>query len=122
MVTISKEIEMDLSELIEWGWKNDIKSRRFESVNGGVEVFFTDMGRISIDYFVGKGDTFIVEVEYPVDENTKMYQLVEVTENDVILTKNFTSINEEKTSHSIEFHAVINNRLTLLWRDGRLIE
>lgn len=117
---------MNLPELIEWGWKNEIKERSFISNDDKVTANFEDMGRFIADNFTSSDVTFTVEVEEEITEDTEIKGLVELG-NDGDGTDFFqcngSSINERKDFDSEAFY-ILNDDLTmtLIWRDGKLVE
>lgn len=76
MPTIKTKKEMNLPELIEWGWKNEIKKRSFISNDDKVTANFEDMGRFIADNFISSDVTFTVEVEEEITEDTVLPKLV----------------------------------------------
>lgn len=126
MPTIKTKKEMNLPELIEWGWKNEIKERSFISNDDKVTANFEDMGRFIADNFTSSDVTFTVEVEEEITEDTEIKGLVELG-NDGDGTDFFqcngSSINERKDFDSEAFY-ILNDDLTmtLIWRDGKLVE
>ena len=78
---IKTKKEMNLPELIEWGWKNKelSKNKRFTSKNKGnltikQSVIFNDFSyaEIECNYCYGPEDIFTVEIEEPITEETKL--------------------------------------------------
>lgn len=67
--------ELNLPQLIEWAWANNISNKRFKikdrGVNVGVE--FDTNGNFHSDHILklGKSDIFIVEVEDTQDEEVQ---------------------------------------------------
>lgn len=135
MVKIKRKVEMTLPELIEWGFKNNITHNTFES-NGPIykRVVFDINNRLGFPdtYFFTSEDTFAVEVEEEVTEETKINKLVEVYRNieDTIL---FTDLhhdysisevkdNEEYAVCSRAFYILNDDfNMTLIWKDGELV-
>lgn len=62
MPTIKRKVEMNLPQLIEWAWDNDIKNAVYNSKNG-LSANFSFDGKAVIGYAISKDDTFTVEVE-----------------------------------------------------------
>ncbi|MFI3546312.1 hypothetical protein V5G65_09500 [Mammaliicoccus sciuri] len=119
MPTIKKIVRMNLTELIDWIWKNKIKDKKFVSEYVNSIVFVSKSGKISTGYSIGKTDTFKVEVEEPITEDTEIKGLVELG-NDGHGTDffqcNSSSINEQKDFDSEAFY-ILNDDLTmtLIW-------
>lgn len=126
MPTIKTKKELNLPELIEWGWKNEIKKRSFISNDGKVTANFEDMGQFITDYYVSSDVTFTVEIEEEITEDTVIHKLIELSDKGLlgrtILNIN-SSINLAKTEKSVAFY-ILNDDLTmtLIWRDGKLVE
>lgn len=135
MVKIKREVEMTLPELIEWGFKNNIKDRGFSCNQATYRpVVFDSIGWIEFidDYCYPPGDTYTVEIEEEITEETKINKLVEVYRNikDTIL---FTDLhhdysisevkdNEEYAVCSRAFYVLHDNlNMTLIWKDGELV-
>lgn len=132
MVKIKKNVEMTLPELIEWAWKNDVNSRRFISSHN-TSVTFSEYGNFftSVKH-IFKDETFTVEIEEEITEETKINKLVEVYRNieDTIL---FTDLhhdysisevkdNEEYAVCSRAFYILNDDfNMTLIWKDGELV-
>lgn len=86
MVKIKQTKQLNLPQLIEWGWNNPSSSRnkRFFSKdeNLGITkhcVHFNDFGYPEVDnrYCLEPTDTFTVEVEEEIDEETKLGLLLD---------------------------------------------
>lgn len=126
MPTIKTKKEMNLPELIEWGWKNieKVENKIFKS--NTKDVF----GRYSTVYFsvdgygfntegVSHKDTFTVEIEEEITGDTEIKGLVELG-NDGHGTDFFqcngSSINEQKDFDSEAFYILNDDKtLTLIW-------
>lgn len=120
MPAIKTKKEMNLPELIEWGWKNEIEKRSFISNDDKVTANFEDMGRFIADNFTSSDVTFTVEVEEEITEDTEIKELVEL--GNYGHGKEFfwhynTSINEELDIGSEAFY-IMNDDLTmtLIWK------
>lgn len=120
---IKTKKQLNLPQLIEWAMENDIKDRMF--LSGCYCVGFDRHGYI---YFnssltIPLDRTFTVEVEQEITEDTVIPTLV---------TKNINGDYNEWTDRSVkdfvlahmEAIYIINDDLTmtLIWRDGKLVE
>ncbi|MEB6292229.1 hypothetical protein [Mammaliicoccus sciuri] len=127
MPTIKTKKEMNLPELIEWGWKNEIKERSFISNDDKVTANFEDMGRFIADNFISSDVTFTVEIEEEITEDTEIKGLVELG-NDGHGTDFFqcngSSINEQKDFDSEAFYILNDDKtMTLIWtKEKGLVE
>lgn len=67
--------KMTLPELIQWGWDNKNKNREFYSENGK-KVIFNSNGNVKPKVYFKPEDTFTVEVEEEITEDTVISKLV----------------------------------------------
>jgi len=124
MPTIKTKKEMNLPELIEWGWKNEIKKRSFISNDDKVTANFEDMGRFIDDNFISSDVTFTVEIEEEITEDTKISELAQYSVFGFRTTRNNVSINHVKDENSLAFY-IMNDDLTmtLIWtKEKGLVE
>lgn len=124
--------ELNLIELIQYVWDNNIEGRGFKT-ESGLEVYFTEYGKVSVDPFVSKDDVFTVEVEEEITEDTHLSGLVAIFIDgyrEEILFKSFPGkcIKEcidyfESYGHKpLSFHYVHDDgSLTPLWKDGVMV-
>lgn len=80
MPTIKRKVEMNLPELIEWGWKNieQVERKEFKS---NVRDSFGNYSTVqfSVDGYgfktdgVSHKDTFTIEIEEPITKDTKLF-------------------------------------------------
>jgi len=127
MPTIKKIVRMNLTELIDWIWKNKIKDKKFISEYVNSIVFVSKSGKISTGYGIGKTDTFKVEVEEPITEDTVLPKLVTRTVKGHYGLWKKGSINSLKhiTFNDVEAFYIPNDDLTmtLIWtKEKGLIE
>lgn len=130
---------MTLPELIEWAWKNNLEGKTFYSNIDGGFVYF-DIGQtLSIEHSIDKDETFNVEVEEEITEDTVLPKFLEIYEQEY---ENYdflcddeasiwvnSSIKEITCGNEIERNElkaiyVINNdmTMTLVWKDGKLVD
>lgn len=136
MVKIKRKVEMTLPELIEWAWKNDVNSRRFISSNN-TSVTFSEYGNFftSVKH-IFKDETFTVEVEEEISEETQIYRLLELRDSftfkdggwkDLNILKSYMygnhSISEVKNEYSVAIYMLNDDMtMTLLWKDGAMVD
>ncbi|WP_419791603.1 hypothetical protein [Staphylococcus chromogenes] len=139
MVKIKVKKEMNLPELIEWGFENKVFNKEFTSnYLKSKTVSFDPRGRISFSsmYVYDVEDNFTVEVEEDITEETAIPRLLEV--RNLIPLKNTEwhyfkslksylhvnhSISEVENRHSIAFYMLNDDMtMTLLWRNGEMVE
>lgn len=136
MVKIKKEVEMTLTELIDWGFKNNIENKEFFSnffdkksvifnLNGWVE--FSDK------YAYFPEDTFTVEIEREITKDTKLDSVLEIYTNLDYTKSKFPDIHKSVsindilgyTSNRIVTKCIYlvneDDTLTLIWKNGKLV-
>lgn len=138
MVKIKRKVEMTLAELIEWGFKNNVKDRGFSCNQATYRpVVFDSIGWIDFidDYCYPPGDTYTVEIEEEITEDTQIYRLLELKDSFMfkdggwkdlnIMKSNMygnQSISEVKNDESKNFYMLNEDgTLTLIWKDGELV-
>ncbi|MCM0462192.1 hypothetical protein KC247_00275 [Staphylococcus aureus] len=127
--------EMRLDELIKWAWENPelVAGKRFHAEYKYDEnyVFFPlhDGRKCLISDFISADDTFEVEVEEKITEETKfdrLFEVFEYLEGQYDCESNVNiSINErlKDKCFPIESFYILNDDLTmtLIWKDGELV-
>ncbi|HGO1638831.1 TPA: hypothetical protein ACK0EV_002379 [Staphylococcus aureus] len=121
--------EMNLPELIQWAWKNPelVAGKRFHAEYKYDEyyVFFPlhDGRKCLISDFISADDTFAVEYEEEVTEETVIPKLVKMYEDGKIAVYNDYSI-KRSLLYSPKAFYILNDDLTmtLIWKDGRLVK
>lgn len=112
---------MTLPELIEWAWKNGVKEKAFYSNIDRGSVYFDMVQTVSIEYSIVVDETFTVEVEEEVTEETKIPEMLEIFVNGGGVKRVEKSINELKDDFSKEFWLKDGDIMTLIWNDGELV-
>lgn len=138
MVKIKRKVEMTLPELIEWGFKNNIKNRKFvrnRNQRYFKPVVFNSCGyaEFNDDFSYSPEDTFTVEVEEEITEDTKLDTVLEIY-NDTHTPGPIFSVIHKSTSinNILEYNPSYFNTaclylinedmtLTLIWKDGELV-
>ncbi|MDT0679660.1 hypothetical protein [Staphylococcus chromogenes] len=130
MVKIKTKKEMTLPELIQWGWKNGEEQRIFHGSKYG-SVCFNDDGWVIIETAIEQDETFEVEIEQEITEKTVITNLVEVYEYNEIME---SAAHEERSitgalgeevdnvSHLAFYMLNDDMTMTLLWRNGEMVE
>ncbi|MEB5899824.1 hypothetical protein [Staphylococcus arlettae] len=130
---IKTKKQLNLPQLIEWAWDNPKSSRNKRFVSENKEfpyvnqyVIFNEVGYAEIEnsYCYGRNDLFTVEVEEEITEDTVIPKLV-VNHRDTGFTLYENDyINNEFPLDSVQAFYILNTdkTMTLIWRDGRLIE
>ena len=79
MPTIKRKVEMNLPELIEWGWENSITNLSFrghDEEGDLVVASFNDKREFTSGWCISKDDIFEVEVEEEITEETVIPKLL----------------------------------------------
>lgn len=143
MVKIKQKVEMTLPKLIEWGFKNGIKNKAFvrdrDSVRSQLNfkpIAFNSIGYVefSNDYSYSPEDTFTVEVEKEITQETKLPKCLEIYFDDkvakadeinVYMDKSIGEILQESKIYQFKTKAIYlfgdNGNLTPIWKDGELV-
>lgn len=120
MVKIKRKVEMTLSELIEWGFKQKELLPLFYGSKEESFVQFTPNGCVNITG-IKSTDTFTVEVEKEITQETVLPELVELSKDGGGAQWSQKSINTVKNSFSKEFWLKDGDTMTLIWKDGELV-
>ncbi len=128
MPTIKTKKEMNLPELIEWLWDNDIRNRQIRADQDISAVSINNFGEVYTTDDVKRDYTFTVEVEEEITEDTVIPKMLEKSfdayQNVVLDIQVNQSINMVKENAEVLTLHVINDddTHTLIWRDGKLVE
>lgn len=121
---IKTKKQLNLPQLIEWLLKSGYRNYTANSNMGNI-VTLSRYGAIqfSLGTFFPE-ETFTVEVEEEVTEDTRLDKLVVRYRNDDIYIFPQERIDDFKNDSSIVAFYIPNDdlTLTLIWRDGKLIE
>lgn len=130
MVKIKQKKQLNLPQLIEWLLKSGYRNYTANSNMGNI-VTLSRYGAIQFSHgtFFPE-ETFTVEVEEEITEDTVLDELVELyedyLENNEILKHKNRSISEAKDEDGCASQAfyIINDDLTmtLIWKNGKLVE
>lgn len=107
MPTIKTKKEMNLPQLIEWGWKNIEQVERKEFKSNIIDSFGNySTVQFSVDGYgfktdgVSHKDTFTVEIEELITEDTKLEEIFLITNNSIYSEKCYNySINDVLTDN-----------------------
>ncbi|MEK4394387.1 hypothetical protein MHH94_10125 [Mammaliicoccus sp. FSL K6-3158] len=131
MPTIKTKKEMNLPELIEWAEKNKVTNQIFRADKQLMNIQFDEDGDFKTYGFTGNDTTFTVEVE--IAKCTKVPKLLAIFKYN---ERTYSEIHENKSINEIlqldrklensftrSIHMFENDEtLTLIWRDGKLVE
>ncbi|MFC3466517.1 hypothetical protein CD120_01090 [Staphylococcus saprophyticus] len=124
MVKIKQKKQLNLPQLIEWIEIN----RRFDESFGGDRYNYVHANVDGILEFTGKfcEDTFTVTTEEEIDEDTVLPILIERRDfgNELTYSRyEYVRIKDIKEESSTLFYIENDDKsLTLIWRDGKLVE
>lgn len=136
MPKIKRKVEMTLPKLIEWAWENEVSDKAFYSNLDGGSVYFDKIQNLSIEHEIAINETFTVEVEEDITEETQIYRLLELRDSfkfkdggwkDLNILKSYIygnrSISEVKNEHSVAIYILNDDMtITLLWKDGAMVD
>ncbi|MBK3922923.1 hypothetical protein [Staphylococcus haemolyticus] len=128
MAKIKRKVEMTLPELIEWGWENEVSDKAFYSNLDGGSVYFDKIQNLSIEHEIAINETFTVEIEEEIDEDTVFPVLVktlkDVVEETKVVTYYNASIEFSKSKNETISYHILNDdgTMTLIWKDGAMVE
>ena len=127
---IKTKKQLTLPQLIEWAWNNPelAKSKLYltkehDEYSPYVQ-FSVDGYGVKTSQPITNKDTFTVEVEEEITEDTRLDKLIVRYRNDDIYIFPQERIDDFKNDSSIVAFYIPNDdlTLTLIWRDGKLIE
>lgn len=136
MPKIKRKVEMTLPKLIEWSWENEVSDKAFYSNLDGGSVYFDENQTLSIEHEIAINETFTVEVEEEISEETQIYRLLELKDSftfkdggwkDLNIMKSNMygnqSISEVKNDESKKFYMLNeDDTMSLIWKDGAMVE
>ena len=128
---IKTKKQLNLPQLIEWAWENDVRDLSFRGHDKKgyvVSISINDKGEFTSDWRISKNDLFTVEVEEDVTEDTVIPKMLEMyrdaTSNlgaEIYINQSINSVIEN--AEVLTLHIVNDDGThTLIWRDGKLVE
>lgn len=132
MMKIKVKKEMNLHQLIQWARENNVKGETFTSNYGRAVKFYSDVSFNTMAP-IFHWDTFTVEVEEVITEETEIPVLVELFMSglgEIIHTYHRTSIGEamgevvKGVDTLPKAFYILNDdyTMTLIWEDGEMVE
>lgn len=122
---IKRKVQKNLPQLIEWGFKQKELLPLFHGSKEGSFVQFAPGGWVNITR-IEPTDTFTVEVDEEITLTTPLPAMLHVWKTGILGTEikevENKSIASQYTVCSTEFWLKQDDEMTLIWRDGRLIE
>lgn len=131
MVKIKTIKKMNLPELIQWCWDNDITFKTFFGSQKSA-VYFDRLGQVSIHGSVTIDETFEFEVEEKITEQAMIANLVQVykEDNNTFVSawtsdtiEEINALTKRNGCSSIAFYMLNEDMtLSLIWKDGEMVE
>ena len=124
---IKTKKEMNLPEMIEWGFKNNIRNESYITIDEeGYELYFDLSGTPRYSNFITKYDTFTVTIEEDITEDTVIPKLIEIGIGNLLgysaVNENI-SINEIANKKSLVLYVLNDDySMTPIWKKGKLVE
>ena len=127
MPTIKTKKEMNLPQFISWAVDNHITGSFYANNRVNAKKIRFEFGRIvSSQGELRSHDTFTVEVEEQVDENTELTALVELSSRGLLGNTRlyrYHSINDVIDNQSVAFYILNDDQtMDLIWKNGKLVE
>ena len=124
---IKTKKEMNLPQFIAWAVDNHITGSFYANNRVNAKKIRFEFGRIvSSQWELRSHDTFTVEVEEQVDENTELTALVELSSRGLLGNTRlyrYHSINDVIDNQSVAFYILNDDQtMDLIWKNGKLVE
>lgn len=125
--------QLNLPQLIEWAWDNGVRNVTFRGLDKKgyvVSISINDKGEFTSDWRISKNDLFTVEVEEEITEETVHTMLIVIykypTLRKIFSHRDNTSIRQYKEleEDDVDSFYMLNDdsTMTLIWRNGKLVE
>ncbi|MDW4288150.1 hypothetical protein QI101_10710 [Staphylococcus saprophyticus] len=115
---IKRKVQKNLPQLIEWGWKNGVENKEYVcNEHKAKSVIFNLMGwaEFSDEFSYNPHDTFTVEVEEEITEDTFFKHLIKVTEDGQHYSVDSLEVRDLIYLSTEEVHAYIDGEYKLIW-------
>ena len=124
---IKTKKEMNLPEFIAWAVDNHITGSFYANNRVNAKRIRFEFGRIVSSHGeLRSHDTFTVEVEEQIDEDTEITALVELSSRGLLGNTRlyrYHSINDVIDNQSVAFYILNDDQtMDLIWKNGRLVE
>lgn len=123
---IKTKKQLNLPQLIEWAWENNITNQEFfcDGFEEKSAIFnLSGWAEFSDEFSYNPHDTFTVETEEELTEDTVIDEMLLVYDNGVTHiaeNKNLSFISKGNLKSA--YYMNDDLRLILIWRDGKLVE
>ena len=127
MPTIKRKVEMNLPQFIAWAVDNHITGSFYANNRVNAKRIRFEFGRIVSSHGdLRSHDTFTVEVEERIDEDTELTALVELSSKGLLgktTLYRYHSINEVIDNQSVAFYILNDDQtMDLIWKNGKMVE
>ncbi|ASN72427.1 hypothetical protein 7S15_27 [uncultured Caudovirales phage] len=127
MVKIKQKKQLNLPQLIEWAWDNDIKNEIFIADKQLTNIEFDDTGDVLIYGNDNKKTVkFSIEVEEEITEDTPLSMIIECDEDSSFWVFKEITLKEMHESKCLKettkYYKDEDEKMYLIWRDGKLVE
>ena len=127
MPTIKRKVEMNLPQFIAWAVDNHITGSFYANNRVNAKRIRFEFGRIVSSHGeLRSHETFTVEVEEEITEDTEITALVELSSQGLLGNTRlyrYHSINDVIDNQSVAFYILNDDQtMDLIWKNGRLVE
>ena len=127
MPTIKRKVEMNLPQFIAWAVDNHITGSFYANNRVNAKRIRFEFGRIVSSHGELRSyDTFTVEVEEEITEDTEITALVELSSQGLLGNTRlyrYHSINDVIDNQSVAFYILNDDQtMDLIWKNGKLVE
>lgn len=122
MPKIKRKVEMTFIELLNYVWSNKIKNKTFYSTYSGGSAFFDEYQVLYLEHEVHKNEKFTVEIEEEITEDTVLEEIYEYTTYNHFITYYDETIDYVKDIDTKEFWVKDGVNMTLIWKDGAMVD
>ena len=124
---IKTKKEMNLPQFIAWAVDNHITGSFYANNRVNAKRIRFEFGRIVSSHGeLRSHDTFTVEVEERIDEDTEIIALVELSSRGLLgktTLYRYHSINDVIDNQSVAFYILNDDQtMDLIWKNGKLVE
>lgn len=124
---IKTKKEMNLPQFIAWAVDNHITGSFYANNRVNAKrIRFEFGGIVSSHGELRSYDTFTVEIEEQIDENTELTALVELSSRGLLgktTLYRYHSINDVIDNQSVAFYILNDDQtMDLIWKNGKLVE
>lgn len=123
---IKRKVQKTLPQLIEWGFKNDITNKEYVcNEHKAKSVIFNLSGwaEFSDEFSYNPHDTFTVEVEEEITEDTVFKELICLDVDDTYNSYDNVCVLDFDDDRVRAIYIPNSDlAMTLIWRDGKLVD